>query len=106
MAAAQVMVLLQSRFMHSSRRLFCLGDCRVGKGARHTLSAWAKSCARRAHAATLPQRFCPPYGASDGFEGEARSFAHDGAEAGEIEMGARDGELVGGDAVEHAPARG
>src|SRR5262245_66523829 len=40
------------------------------------------------------------------FEGEARSLAHDGAEAWEIEMGARDGELVGGHAVEHAPARG
>src|SRR4029450_1210091 len=40
------------------------------------------------------------------FESEARSFAYDGAEAGEIEVGACDGELVGGAAVEYAPARG
>src|SRR5258706_14914809 len=35
-------------------------------------------------------------------EGEARALAHDGAEAGEIEMRTGDLEPVGGDAVEHA----
>src|SRR5262245_22221813 len=60
---------------------FLPGDCRVGKGARHTHFPRGQNRARRAHAATLRQRSCPPYGASDGFEGEARSLAHDGAEA-------------------------
>src|SRR5271166_3922806 len=34
-------------------------SCRVGKGALADLSAWAKSLARRAHAATPPQTILP-----------------------------------------------
>jgi hypothetical protein len=32
---------------------------RVGKGALFALSAWAKSCTRRAHAATVRQSILP-----------------------------------------------